>query len=538
MVLEGASSLSLLTLAIALSLWVLAKAVSPKQYDLREPPVVPSSAPFVGHVFGILRYGAGYFRYLGSRFSHPIFALQTLTSKTYVVVDPGLAASVQRASKALSFNPIIPEVTQRVLGLDDQTKKIVATNIDRDGSVRGFYPDVQDTIYSTLTPGGALDDLNLRAYTEFSNMLDSDAEELMSEKLKSREVDLMAWVQHIVTIATARFLYGPKNPITMHPNLEQAFWDFVHGIPRLLLNTLPAYTARTAYKGREALAAAYVEYLIHGHDKLGSNITQERIAVGRKHGFTLPNLARSEISFLFAGIINTTFASFWMILHIFARPHLLQEIRAELETNALLTSPKEVADIRQLQINKINKACPLLLATFRETLRLHSDVLSSRVVTTDTLLQDKYFLRKGSVLQISGGIMHADARIWGDKVNEFCPERFFNSSNGQIPLAATHKSNGSNDDKPKQVHPAAFRAFGGGATLCPGRHFAQAEILGFVAMVLLRFDLASVTEGKDIQIPGKKDDVLPIHILEPKEKASVKMSDRAGWGHVQWEVVP
>lgn len=65
MVLEGVSSISLLIFAIALFLWVLAKVTSPKKYDLREPPVVPSSAPFVGHVFGILRYGASYFRYLG-----------------------------------------------------------------------------------------------------------------------------------------------------------------------------------------------------------------------------------------------------------------------------------------------------------------------------------------------------------------------------------------------------------------------------------------------------------------------------------------
>ena len=477
-----------------------------------------------------------------SRFSHPIFALQTLTSKTYVVVDPGLAASVQRASKALSFNPIIPEVTQRVLGLDNQTKKIVATNIDRDGSVRGFYPDVQDTIYSTLTPGDVLDDLNMRAYTEFSSMLDSYAEELQSEKLKSREVDLMAWVQHIVTIATARFLYGSKNPITLNPGLEQAFWDFVHGIPRLLLNMFPAYTARTAYKGREALAAAYMEYLTQGYDKLGSSITQQRIGVGRKHGFTLPNLARSEISFLFAGIINTTFASFWMILHIFARPQLLQEIRDELETNALSTSYEARSDARQLQISKINKSCPLLLATFRETLRLHSDVLSSRVVTTDTLLQDKYFLRKGSVLQISGGIMHADAKIWGEDVDEFRPERFLNSPNGHISSASKPddaRSNTVTTEKTKQVHPAAFRAFGGGATLCPGRHFAQAEILGFVAMVLLRFELVSAGRGGgDIRIPGKKDDVLPIHILEPTEKVLVKMSDRNGWWDVQWQIVP
>lgn len=466
-----------------------------------------------------------------ARFPHPIFALQTLTSRTYVVVDPGLAASVQRASKVLSFNPIIPEVTQRVLGLDDQTKRIVADNIDRDGPVRGFYPDVQDTIYSTLTPGEALDELNLRAYTEFSSMLDSSAETLRSG---THQEELMAWVRHIVTIATARFLYGPQNPITAHPSLEKAFWDFVHGIPRLLLNVFPAYTARTAYKGREALAAAYIDYLTLGHEKSGSNITQERIAVGRKHGFTLPNLARSEISFLFAGIINTTFASFWMILYIFARPQLLREVRSELENNAL-TNYDENPAAQILQISKINKACPFLLATFRETLRLHSDVLSSRVVTADTVLQDTYFLRKGSVLQISGGIMHADTRIWGDNVHEFHPERFLNSSSGRVSSGRKHGESGP--ETQKSVHPAAFRAFGGGATLCPGRHFAQAEILGFVAMVILRFDIDPV-EGGELKVPEKKDDVLPIHILEPKEKVHVKMRDRADWGKVQWEVAP
>lgn len=65
MLLERISSLSLSALAIAICLWVLAKLALPKKYDLREPPVVPSSVPYVGHIFGILRYGASYFRYLG-----------------------------------------------------------------------------------------------------------------------------------------------------------------------------------------------------------------------------------------------------------------------------------------------------------------------------------------------------------------------------------------------------------------------------------------------------------------------------------------
>lgn len=39
----------------------------------------------------------------------------------------------------------------------------------------------------------------------------------------------------------------------------------------------------------------------------------------------------------------------------------------------------------------------------------------------------------------------------------------------------------------------AFRAFGGGATLCPGRHFASTEILAFVSVMLLRFDIKPVS---------------------------------------------
>jgi hypothetical protein len=66
MSLEGVSYFTLvLVLTTALFLGVLAKVASSTRVDVREPPVVPSAVPFVGHVFGILRHGASYFRYLG-----------------------------------------------------------------------------------------------------------------------------------------------------------------------------------------------------------------------------------------------------------------------------------------------------------------------------------------------------------------------------------------------------------------------------------------------------------------------------------------
>lgn len=49
----------------------------------------------------------------------------------------------------------------------------------------------------------------------------------------------------------------------------------------------------------------------------------------------------------------------------------------------------------------------------------------------------------------------------------------------------------------KKHNPVAFRAFGGGATLCPGRHFASTEILAFASVILLRFDVRPRTGSWD-----------------------------------------
>jgi cytochrome P450 len=141
-------------------------------------------------------------------------------------------------------------------------------------------------------------------------------------------------------------------------------------------------------------------------------------------------------------------------------------------------------------------------------------------VQEDTVLADTFYLRKGSILQISGGIMHAQERIWGENVQDFDSRRF-------LPKSKAEKS--------RQVHPAAFRAFGGGSTLCPGRHFALNEIVGFVAMIVLIFDISGV-DGEALQIPEKQDNVVPIHVLEPAKKTSVNMKIREGWKEVAIEL--
>ncbi|KAF7360339.1 Cytochrome P450 [Mycena venus] len=500
------------------TLFIAARQLSARKLDPREPPIVSPAIPFIGHLLGMAFYGGRYLKQIGirNRERTPIFTLPVPNSRIYIVTDPSLAAAVQRASKVLSFTPIIPEVTERILGLDKATVEIARKNLDpAPGEERGFLADIQEMVYTWLGPGDYLSELTSAAANQLKVEVADYITDLRVRRVNADGVDLLVWVRHCVTVATAQYLYGPRNPLVGDPSLEKAFWDFDHGLGMLLMNIMPSITAAKAYAGRERLVAALADYLEAGTYKTASKIVQERVALALQHGWTLRATARSELSFLFAGIVNTTTSTFWIVLQLFADPELLRAVRGEIE--ALLTRDDD-GNAHTLAIDDLKNQCPLLNAVYRECLRLNSDNNSVRIVKEDTLLSERWFLAKDSVVQIAGGVIHADSAIWGSDVDAFDPKRFLGQQAG------------SNKDRERerQVHPAAFRAFGGGKTLCPGRHFAMNEILSFVALVVLQLDIAGEDGGR-IKVPRKNDAVLPVHILEPVVPVLVSVRPREGW---------
>ncbi|KIW09078.1 uncharacterized protein PV09_00026 [Verruconis gallopava] len=482
-------------LSITFISFISLQSLSCRKVDPREPSVVKLGVPYFGALIGMVTQGGKWLRDLAIRTQDPIFTIAMPWSRMYVVTDPALAASVQR-NKNLSFSPLIPEATQRILGLDQETVKIVRKNLNREDNVRGFIPEIHDMVYAYMAPGDSLDELSASASKELADLIYDYAGGLQNAANSSNKEHLLKFCQHFVTVATARFLYGPENPIDTDIGNEQAFWDFDHGIGLLLVNVAPSITARKAFRGREKLVKALETYLREDHTKTASKLIQNRVEISVRHGWKVDMLARAELSFLFAGIVNTAITSFWLILHIFARPRLLDEVREELQAafGTLSINKKRQA----LDATKIRNECPIFMSVFRETLRVGSENSSTRIVMADTVLADKYFLKKDSVLQISGGAMHVDRRIWGSDADAFDPYRFTEER----------------VKKQDKIHPAAYRAFGGGATLCPGRHFATNEITSFVALVIMLFDLEPV-HGADFSIPRKRDNVLPVHILEP-----------------------
>ncbi len=554
-----------------------------------EPPVVPAPGlPFLGHVLCMALQGGRYMQQLGLRLQHKtplassgpsadagIVTLPVPGSRIYLVTDPSLAAAVQRVSRALSFTPLVPDVTRRVLGLDDRTVRIVrgdnlavasspmprpAANANADAGAAtmsivdeqkydesyGFLADIHELVYNYMGPGDTLTRFVQGAVVDLVGQVNAFADKLEAGGAPpSDNVDLLAWMKHFVTVGTAQFLYGQRNPLAVEPGLETAFWDFVHGLGRLLLvgDRRPGSLAAALLGGRPFAARerlvdgfrAYLEADEHLRDDC-SEIVRRRVAIADRYGWARASTARSELSFLFAGIINTAVTSFWVVLRLYSDPDLLRTVRDELES----ANAGDGNDNDMLSVEHVRTNCPTLQAVYQECLRLGSNNMSTRLVLSDTMLADRYFLRAGSVVQIAAGVIHADPALWGADVNTFDPGRFLPRPDKK---PSSSSASGASAAAPKR-HPAAFRAFGGGKTLCPGRHFATAEILSFTAAVILTFDAEDAAEsakGRHMppKVPPRNDRVLPIHILEPspKDVSQVRLRLRRGDGQ-RLRVVP
>ncbi|KAK4665845.1 hypothetical protein QC763_409110 [Podospora pseudopauciseta] len=483
-------SLSVTALVILFTTYAILYFAQTIPLSKNEPPIIPSRIPFLGHVLGMLFQGGKYVKNLGLQNSHhPIFTLPIPLSRIYIITSPTLALTLQRLPPStLSFTPLIPNITKRVLGLNPHTVDVISQAMDPlPGQHIGFLADMADLVKSTLAPGEEMSALLSRMEHELKSLLNAYVPPPPSQ----REIDLLAWTRNLVALATARSLYGASNPLE---GLEGSFWEFDHGLGGLLVGICPQVTARKAYRGREKLVQSFAAWLRNGKHKEAdvAPIIANRVAMAAKHGWELQEVARSEVSFLFAGIVNTATTSFWGVLQTFNDPKLLGGLRAELAVDP--NSKTIEARLRDAKL--------LLEAVVNECLRLGSDTYSTRVVVPKEGVEvevkgKEYWFQGGAVVQISGGTIHASKENWGEDAREFKPERFL-----------------------KGVSFKNFRAFGGGQTLCPGRNFALAVVRLLIAMVVTKFDI-EVVGGK---IPEKEDGVLPVHILEPKERVMVKVS--------------
>jgi Cytochrome P450 len=253
---------------------------------------------------------------------------------------------------------------------------------------------------------------------------------------------------------------------------------------------MPSVIAPKAFKGRLANQTALLEYFTSGDnsDPEVSPYAQARAELLRKAGFSKADIGRFEIANIYVSLSNATPTFFWLLLFIASDPQLTNEIRAELSKIVSATDGGGKREMT-IDITSISEACPLLLSAYQETMRLTDSQIATRIVKEDTIFSDSgnsYILKKGATVQMPSGIIHSSTAAWGPDAGSFNPRRFLKTQPD-----SSQKAMPETDKEQEKLRKKSFAPFGGGIHLCPGRHFAFAEILGSVAVLTMGYEITT-----------------------------------------------
>jgi cytochrome P450 len=323
------------------------------------------------------------------------------------------------------------------------------------------------------------------------------------------EASLFPLMRYFVGDFASTILMGQdfmtNNP-TILPDLftfDGSFTKFLVTFPWWFPGMAPAYQARDRLvrairDHQEALYAVWEDRdpgIAWSDMSDVSKVMQDRAREWRSMRADPDDYSTSDTAIFWAMNVNANQLTFWMLWHVYQRPTLRAELLAEIAPFATLRPVKSDLPIPEppkltLDLDGLVQQCPLFKATFYETLRLESPSTSYKAVVEsfnitesaeDAALDGKtqpqtYRFEKGSYICIPYGVHSMDSRYWKDP-QQFNPRRFFVVDD---------------EEKKTKVDVGSMRVFGGGATMCKGRNFAEREVLIVVAAVLTGWDVEPV----------------------------------------------
>ncbi|KAF5000057.1 hypothetical protein FGRMN_2068 [Fusarium graminum] len=469
--------------------------------DPLEPPLLKPRTPLVGHLISMIREGGSFYSRLFKDRRMPICTLPVLNGKLYVINSPDLIQSALR-NNDISFGPLFTEFAVGMWGLSENAVKLLKDETNVKGGL---------SIIHTTLMGEPLYKLELNALRAFAVHLN---------RIQTQETldipDVFMWLRDTLTQTAATALFGEKNPITLEDS--KLLWIYNKQAMMAAFGA-PEFAMRKAMNARRELNKRLLSYYkSEGYNGKGvSDIAYQRAILRRSTGFTDDDLAHMELMLLWASVTNTVPAVFWLFTQILTNLEYTARVRAEISAVTTITDGP-TGRIAAFDIREIEKSCPFLAACCQEVLRLYLHPVGNRRVLKDTKIQDtegrKYLLKEGCNVQWPPSVTHFTNDTWGEDVDTFRPERILNAT--------------AKDDKKRRP---SMLAFGGGKHLCPGRKFAISEMLAFVGVLALSFDV----EG--LNLPGWKARGAGAGPRQPDWGSldrGARLKRRQGWEDVTW----
>ncbi|KAI1268457.1 cytochrome P450 [Xylariaceae sp. FL1019] len=453
-------TLALTAIAIAV-IYLFFRALVSLRHDAREPRLIVGAIPYLSPLFGMLIGQDKFYKRMRDETHLPIYTLNIPGVPVYVVNSLEMLQRVDRHIDTLPFAPVKAQTCKKVCSVSQAgISKIYGNDLLAHD---GYLYSHQRASAQAGAPGASLNALSRSASQIFAAAFDR------IEAHGRTAVDLYEFIHDTTFDATTGAMYGPHNPFRAEKNLRD--WAaFEAGLPTLFLGFLPNILARSACKARERLVAAFIDYF--GNDKHldgGSLFVQLTTKVNDSTGLSLEDKARIEVGQVAAATFSTAPSAYWCVWAILSNPVVFDSCREE-----VMRLVDEANNTHTIDLSRVRTECPLLVSTLQETMRFYGTAASLRLIYKDTMLGDEYLLKKGGAVLMPNVMFHTDETLWGSSVDEFDHTRFLKGGNR----------------KSSTKHPsAAFRGFGGGHVLCPGRHLASNEMLAMMALILVRVDV-------------------------------------------------
>lgn len=233
-----------------LSLYLVYQLLWASSHDPREPKLIKSSVPILGHIVGIYKHGSRHFTWIAyvykisqlfrsyerkenrkripSNLSHtdtpssqktglPIYLLPILGGGRIAIAHtPDVLSAIDRNPTAVAFIPLAALVIKKLSGLSAKGNKILCGKTAGPDRHEGYMHILSKGVHSTLAPGPSLDAVtSIVAYD-----LNDSIRELHG---KTTRINVLHWFRHVFGISSTDGIYGPGNPFK-DPKVEAGFW--------------------------------------------------------------------------------------------------------------------------------------------------------------------------------------------------------------------------------------------------------------------------------------------------------------------------
>ncbi|WQF86395.1 Putative cytochrome P450 [Colletotrichum destructivum] len=484
-------------------------------HDPREPKLIKSRIPILGHIVGIYKHGSRHFTWIAQKTGLPIYLLPMIGGGRIAIANtPEVLSAIDKNPTAVAFIPLAALVIKKLSGLSAEGNRILCGKTAGPDKHEGYMHILSKGVHSTLAPGRSLDAVtSIVAYD-----LNDSIQELHG---KTTRMNVLHWFRHAFGISSTDGIYGPGNPFK-DPKVEAGFWAFDDSISDLLISPITRLTCPFGHKGRADAWAGFEKYFANGDHEQGSDLTKARYKTAADLGMNNLDIAKLEVTMIIGILTNTVPTIFWAVYYVYRDPSLLEKLRQEIAAVAIRgTDKKTGAPAWTLPTSALKEKCPLLTAVINETLRHRTCGISSRMVTEDCVLNNKYLLKKGTVCELPNNVLHSNEAYWGPTVNEFDPTRFLKDASS----------------KEARMARGAFRPFGGGVSRCAGQYQAMSQMIGGLALLIMSNDCAPA-DGAEWKFPGAHGHTIAAAVDLPSSDLWLDVSPRKGYEDQTWKLDP